>query len=123
MLFTPADGVDIDLTNLTVSQNGMTEQLPVTAVDVTGAPVHVKYAKIENGLLISVSELYQTRSVGKCLAGIGGGTVTGAGTLGLGGAAVGTVTVPVIGTVSGGLLGSIVGGIGGGLTGVATFCW
>lgn len=59
---------------------------------------------------------------GKCLAGTLGGAVTGAVTIGLGGAAVGTVALPVVGTVSGGLVGAIGGGIGGALTGAAASC-
>lgn len=43
-------------------------------------------------------------------------------TLGLAGAGVGTVTIPVIGTVSGGVVGAVGGAVGGGLTGGATFC-
>ncbi|WP_419869252.1 hypothetical protein [Chryseobacterium sp. CT-SW4] len=61
-------------------------------------------------------------SWGKCAAGILGGAVTGAGTLGLAGAAVGTVALPVVGTVSAGAVGAIAGAVGGGLTGAATFC-
>jgi hypothetical protein len=59
---------------------------------------------------------------GKCVAGTVGSAVVGAGTLGLAGAAVGTVVLPVIGTVSAGAVGAIVGGVGGALTGAATFC-
>lgn len=59
---------------------------------------------------------------GACVAGTVGSAVMGAGTLGLAGAAVGTVVLPVVGTVSAGAVGAIVGGIGGALTGAATFC-
>ncbi|WP_019392369.1 hypothetical protein [Priestia filamentosa] len=38
-------------------------------------------------------------SVGKCVTGVSGGAITGAGTLGLGAAATGTVTISGIGTV------------------------
>lgn len=48
--------------------------------------------------------------------------MTGGTTLGLAGAGVGTVTIPVIGTVSGGVVGAVGGAVGGGLTGGATFC-
>lgn len=59
---------------------------------------------------------------GKCAAGVLGGAGTGALTFGLGGAAVGTVTVPVLGTISAGLVGAVGGGIAGGLTGAAEYC-
>jgi hypothetical protein len=62
------------------------------------------------------------QSWGKCTAGILGGAVTGAGTLGLAGAAVGTVALPVVGTVSAGAVGAIAGAIGGGLTGAVASC-
>ena len=59
---------------------------------------------------------------GRCAAGI----VGGAGTVGLGGflggAAVGTVTLPVIGTVSGALVGGVGGVIFGGISGAAAAC-
>jgi hypothetical protein len=59
---------------------------------------------------------------GKCAAGI----VGGAGSVGLGGflggAAVGTVTLPVVGTVSGAVVGGIGGAIFGGLAGAASAC-
>ncbi len=58
----------------------------------------------------------------KCIVSVVGGLVSGATTVGLGGAAVGTVTMPVIGTVAGGLVGAIGGGIGGALTGAAAGC-
>ncbi|WP_206367940.1 hypothetical protein [Sphingobacterium chungjuense] len=59
---------------------------------------------------------------GKCAASIAGGAVTGATTLGLAGAAVGTVAMPVVGTVSAGAVGAIAGGVGGALTGAAAGC-
>lgn len=62
------------------------------------------------------------KSWGRCVAGTLGGALTGAGTLGLAGAAIGTVTLPVVGTVSAGAVGAIVGGVGGGLTGAAASC-
>ena len=61
-------------------------------------------------------------SWGKCAAGILGGAGTGALTFGLGGAAVGTVTLPVVGTVAAGAVGAIGGAIAGGLTGAAASC-
>lgn len=51
-----------------------------------------------------------TQSVGKCILGTGGGT------LGLAGAAVGTVTIPGIGTVG-------AGAVGGAMTGAAASCF
>jgi hypothetical protein len=61
-------------------------------------------------------------SWGKCAAGI----VGGAGSVGLGGflggAAVGTVTLPVVGTVSGAVVGGVGGAIFGGLAGAASAC-
>lgn len=59
---------------------------------------------------------------GKCASSIIGGAVTGATTLGLAGAAVGTVVLPVVGTVSAGVVGAVGGGIGGALTGAAAGC-
>lgn len=59
---------------------------------------------------------------GKCAAGILGGAATTGTTLALGGALVGTVTLPIVGTVSGAVLGAVVGAIGGGLTGAAQYC-
>lgn len=61
-------------------------------------------------------------SWGQCAAAISGGAVTGATTLGLAGAAVGTVTLPVVGTVAAGTVGAVGGAIGGALTGAATGC-
>lgn len=57
-----------------------------------------------------------TQSVGKCILGTGGGAITGGGTLGLAGAAVGTVTIPGIGTVG-------AGAVGGAMTGAAASCF
>lgn len=59
---------------------------------------------------------------GKCAAGIVGSAITTGATLGLGGAAVGTVALPVVGTVSGAAVGAVAGAIGGALVGAATFC-
>jgi hypothetical protein len=59
---------------------------------------------------------------GKCAAGILGGAVVTGATLGLGGAVVGTVALPVVGTVSGAVVGAVAGAIGGGLTGAAEYC-
>ena len=62
------------------------------------------------------------KSWGKCAAGI----VGGAGSVGLGGflggAAVGTVTLPVVGTVSAAVVGGVGGAIFGGLAGAASAC-
>lgn len=59
---------------------------------------------------------------GKCATSILGGAITGATTLGLAGAAVGTVTMPLVGTISGGVIGTIGGGLGGAFTGAAAGC-
>lgn len=62
------------------------------------------------------------KSWGKCASGIIGGVVTGATTLGLAGAAIGTVVLPVIGTVSAGVVGVVGGAIGGAFTGAMVSC-
>ena len=59
---------------------------------------------------------------GQCVAGTAGAAGTGALTFGLGGAAVGTVVLPVVGTVSAGAVGAIGGAIAGGLTGSVASC-
>lgn len=61
-------------------------------------------------------------SWGKCATSIIGGAVTGATTLGLAGAAVGTVALPVVGTVAGGTVGAVGGAVGGALTGAVAGC-
>jgi hypothetical protein len=61
-------------------------------------------------------------SWGKCGSSILGGAVTGAVTLELQGAGVGTVVLPVVGTVSAGAVGAIGGAIGGALTGAVLGC-
>ena len=60
-------------------------------------------------------------SWGKCAAGIAGGAITGATTLGLAGAVAGTA-LPGVGTVTAGTIGAIGGAIGGALTGAAAAC-
>lgn len=71
---------------------------------------------MQNIKKLSLVELKQVEGGGavKCVLGTIGGGLTGA----VGGAAVGTVTLPVVGTVSG----TTVGLIGGAATGAATFC-
>ena len=59
---------------------------------------------------------------GKCVAGIVGDAIVGGVGLGLEGAAIGTVTVPVLGTVSAGAVGAIAGAIGGGIAGASEAC-
>jgi hypothetical protein len=107
--------------------NGAKEALPKTGTDKDDNPVNLEYKKTEDGFLAGAitdnQNSIQTMSVGKCVTGVSGGAITGAGTLGLGGAAAGTVTIPGIGTVGGGLVGGIAGAVGGGLTGAATFCF
>jgi hypothetical protein len=61
-------------------------------------------------------------SWGKCAASIVGGAIT-VGTTGLiGGAAVGTIVLPVVGSVSGAVVGAVGGAIGGALTGAVAGC-
>ncbi|ARW08986.1 Pathogenicity island protein [Bacillus atrophaeus] len=91
--------------------------LPKSSTDKNGDPVTLQYEKIDNGVLVKVvsqdsgkiSGTISTQSVGKCILGTGGGAVTGGGTLGLAGAAVGTVTIPGIGTVGAGAVGAMTG--------------
>ncbi|WP_406589485.1 Pathogenicity island protein [Bacillus atrophaeus] len=105
--------------------------LPKSSTDKNGDPVTLQYEKIDNGVLVKVvsqdsgktSGTISTQSVGKCILGTGGGAVTGGGTLGLAGAAVGTVTIPGIGTVGAGAVGAITGAVGGAMTGAAASCF
>ncbi|MFS0656465.1 Pathogenicity island protein [Bacillus sp. 179-C3.3 HS] len=102
--------------------------LPKKSTDKNNHPVTLHYEKVKNGILIKVvsektSGNTSTQSVGKCILGTSGGAVTGGGTLGLAGAAVGTVTIPGIGTVGAGAVGAITGAVGGALTGAAASCF
>ncbi|MGV3102967.1 hypothetical protein [Rothia sp. 32237D007AR] len=116
--------INADGKAIATDAKGNSEVLPEEAVDQNGNQIFLKYEDNGNNeLLISAIASTEMRSVGKCLTGIGGGAVTGAGTLGLAGATVGTVTLPVIGTVGGGAVGAVVGGIGGGLTGASVACF
>ncbi|MCS4486102.1 hypothetical protein [Staphylococcus americanisciuri] len=106
-----------------------TEVLPNHAKDKNGNDVSLIYFEDDGNLGVHAQSSVQTRGVGKCVSGIAGGAITGGTTLGLAGAGVGTVTLPIVGTVSGGVVGAVggavgaVGGaVGGGLTGGATFC-
>lgn len=110
-----AEFTDYNVVQLTDISTGLTENLPISTVDMEGTYVALSYVKTANG--IDVYPSYKTRGFWdgvKCVAGTVGSTGLGA----LGGASVGTITVPVIGSVSG----TLVGAISGGLTGVATFC-
>ncbi|MCM3227378.1 Pathogenicity island protein [Terribacillus saccharophilus] len=133
MTFENADvNVDSD-GNATLKDNvtGAEEVLPKNSTDQNGDPVTLHYEAIDNGVLVQVvsqgsgeaSGTIGTQSIGQCLAGTGGGAITGGGTLGLAGAAVGTVTIPGIGTVGAGAVGAITGAVGGGLTGAAASCF
>ncbi|MBU5263562.1 Pathogenicity island protein [Bacillus atrophaeus] len=110
---------------------GEEQILPKSSTDKNGDPVTLQYEKIDNGVLVKVvsqdsgktSGTISTQSVGKCILGTGGGAVTGGGTLGLAGAAVGTVTIPGIGTVGAGAVGAITGAVGGAMTGAAASCF
>lgn len=103
-------------------KTGKKEILPSTAKDKNGKNVTLIYFEKDGKIGFYVQKTQKERGVGKCVSGIAGGAVTGGTTLGLAGAGVGTVTIPVIGTVSGGVVGAVGGAVGGGLTGGATFC-
>ncbi|HDH6848759.1 TPA: hypothetical protein PJA25_001664 [Staphylococcus aureus] len=103
-------------------KTGKKEILPSTAKDKNGKKVTLIYFEKDDKLGFYVQKTQKERGVGKCVSGIAGGAVTGGTILGLAGAGVGTVTIPVIGTVSGGVVGAVGGAVGGGLTGGATFC-
>lgn len=108
-------------------ETGATESLPTHATAADGSQVEVQYAVSGSALRVHAVAVpsdgeVTTLSIGNCLAGIGGGAVSGGTAAGLAGAGVGTVTLPVVGTVGGGLVGAIGGAVGGGLTGGATFC-
>ncbi|WP_411801165.1 Pathogenicity island protein [Bacillus halotolerans] len=99
---------------------GEEQVLPKSSTDKNGGPVTLQYEKIDHGILIklvSQESTVSTQSVGKCILGTGGGT------LGLAGAAVGTVTIPGIGTVGAGAVGAITGAVGGAMTGAAASCF
>lgn len=59
----------------------------------------------------------------QCALGTVGGAGAGGLAGGLGGAAIGTVTLPVVGTVGAGAVGLIGGGVFGGMTGAAASCF
>ncbi|MCQ9301432.1 hypothetical protein [Staphylococcus hyicus] len=101
---------------------GKKEILPSTAKDKNGKNVTLIYYEKGGKLGVYVQKAQEDRGIGKCVSGIAGGAVTGGTTLGLAGAGVGTVTLPLIGTVGGGVVGAVGGAVGGGLTGGATFC-
>ncbi|MEC1736411.1 Pathogenicity island protein [Bacillus mojavensis] len=110
---------------------GEEQVLPKNSTDKNGDPVTLQYEKIDHGVLVKLvsqesgqtSGTVRTQSVGKCILGTGGGAITGGGTLGLAGAAVGTVTIPGIGTVGAGAVGAITGAVGGAMTGAAASCF
>lgn len=123
VLWKLADGVFFDETDLTVTQNGVIEQLPSTAADVNGQPVAIEYKQTDDGVLIRTVSLIQTRGVGQCLLGIGGGVIGGGTAGGIGGAAIGTVTLPILGTVGAGIIGLVGEAVGGGMSGAAAACF
>lgn len=99
-----------------------TETLPNITKDKNGNDISLIYFENDGELGVYAQTVQKTRGAGKCISGIAGGAVTGGTTLGLAGAGVGTVTLPVVGTVGGGVVGAVGGSVGGGLTGGATFC-
>ncbi|XCB28913.1 hypothetical protein RQN30_06355 [Arcanobacterium hippocoleae] len=123
VLWNLADDVFFNETDLTVTQNGVTEKLPITATDVNEQPVAIKYKQTDDGVLIRTVSLIQTRGAGQCLLGIGGGVIGGGTAGGIGGAAIGTVTLPIVGTVSAGIVGLVGGALGGGMSGAAAACF
>ncbi|OZE92200.1 hypothetical protein CH302_24130 [Rhodococcus sp. 15-2388-1-1a] len=125
-------GYDVEVANdgtatATSIETGATEALPTSATSADGNRVGVQYAVSGSSLRVHAVSVpspgeFTTLGIGNCIAGIGGGAVSGGTAAGLAGAAVGTVTLPIVGTVGGGLVGAIGGAVGGGLTGGATFC-
>lgn len=116
---------DVDengVATLTDKNSGKTEQLPYSSKDKDGKDVTLVYYEENDKLFVHAQEKSSERGWKKCAAGIAGGATTGATTVGLAGASVGTVTLPLVGTVGGGVVGAVGGGVGGGLTGGATFC-
>ena len=113
---------------------GKTTVLPSESIDKNGNKVDLIYKRVNDSIHIqllderiskSKEDYAQVRSfsIWKCILGTGGAAVTGAGTLGLAGSAVGTVTIPGIGTVAAGAVGAITGAVGGGMTGSAASCF
>ena len=82
--------------------------------------------KVDKAGFLDISLLRRKQSWwnswGKCAASIAGSAIVTAGTLGLAGAAVGTVTLPVLGTVAGSTVGIVTGLIGGALIGARDGC-
>nr|WP_234698024.1 Pathogenicity island protein [Bacillus sp. F56] len=83
---------------------GEEQVLPKSSTDKNGVPVTLQYEKLVHGVLIKVvnqdsgqtSGTISTQSVGKCILGTGDGAITGGGTLGLAGAAVGQSQSPAL---------------------------
>ncbi|WP_439024628.1 Pathogenicity island protein [Bacillus halotolerans] len=98
---------------------GEEQVLPKSSTDKNGGPVTLQYEKIDHGILIKLVSQESTVSTQS----VGGGAITGGGTLGLAGAAVGTFTIPGIGTVGAGAIGAITGAVGGAMTGAAASCF
>lgn len=104
------------------------ETLPATAVDSQGELITFRY-ELRDDRTVEVSKLGASGITtygwwsdwGKCAAGIGGGAITGAGSLGTAAAGVGLAGGPW-GAGAGAIGGGIVGGVGGALTGAAAAC-
>ncbi|WP_052136553.1 hypothetical protein [Arthrobacter sp. PAMC 25486] len=112
----------------TLKSTGSQEVLPAQALGVDGAAVDLVYAEVGDGsLVVSAAtppgEMVASRGVAQCALGTVGATGAGALAGGLGGAAIGTVTLPIVGTVGAGLVGTIGGGLFGGMTGAAASCF
>ncbi|WP_372588349.1 Pathogenicity island protein [Bacillus halotolerans] len=96
---------------------GEEQVLPKSSTDNNGDPVTLQYEKIDHGVLVKfVSQEPGQTSGTVSTQSVGGGAITGGGTLGLAGAAVGTFTIPGIGTVG-------AGAVGGATTGAAASCF
>ncbi len=96
---------------------GEEQVLPKSSTDKNGDPVTLQYDKIDHGVLVKfVSQEPGQTSGTVSTQSVGGGAITGGGTLGLAGAAVGTFTIPGIGTVG-------AGAVGGATTGAAASCF
>lgn len=121
-LWRMAKDVTFDSRSLSVTQNGVTEKLPTTAVDKNGALVNIMYLQTRSGVEIRAVLMYQDRDIMKCIIGTGGGIILGGGGLALTGAGAGTV-IPGVGTVAGAVAGGIIGIVGGGMQGAAASCF
>lgn len=100
---------------LTLTDGNKSVKMPSSTKDKDGKDVNLYYEKAEdNSYNILVIKSTSDRGVGKCVL----GTVGGAGTGGLAGAAAGTA-VPGLGNVAG----AVIGGVSGAATGAAASCF